>query len=502
MKRKYIFIPILASAVALTSCKDKATTTTSSEDSTAPADKGQNASPTTEPDSIAKSVSIEDRASKLGFARHLPKNVVAYNAFFNGRKAFEDLLQTPLGEFAMQRMADEGVTLEDLAENEEVTSQLAMYSEEYFTAYGKGSSETFSLMIKLYERILYYGGRTGMFAADAELAEGSFNPESPAVLLEGPLNGGIKELLAIFAEAQVPAIYQGAKISNSDERQAVAVQMEQGISFLQFIGDELVEEITIKRGENEFSGYKITGAKLVEIMGDDMLSEIGEFVDAADITAFKKSLGEKNLVAVSGTVGDYVVLFLGQSEDDFVLVDKVEDSVCANENLGYVDPYIEKDIMLAGFRDASVMEDLKSVSSVAFRLIGSAAKGIGKGLSEASSFGDTSDVEALLGSLTSQGESLSSLFTTSDSGYVAYLEDGIKMESFGGSNMPCLDFSKSHSFSPMETGEGTLFYANWTTNQSYNKKIIEYVNTLGETSYIMSKRVAGLPRFPTRFGSF
>ena len=250
MKRKYIFIPILASAVALTSCKDKATTTTSSEDSTAPADKGQNASPTTEPDSIAKSVSIEDRASKLGFARHLPKNVVAYNAFFNGRKAFEDLLQTPLGEFAMQRMADEGVTLEDLAENEEVTSQLAMYSEEYFTAYGKGSSETFSVMIKLYERILYYGGRTGMFAADAELAEGSFNPESPAVLLEGPLNGGIKELLAIFAEAQVPAIYQGAKISNSDERQAVAVQMEQGISFLQFMGDELVEEITIKRGEN------------------------------------------------------------------------------------------------------------------------------------------------------------------------------------------------------------------------------------------------------------
>lgn len=491
MKRKYLFISLLAGAVAFTSCKEKVTPS-SSDDSAAPADQGQSVAPTPKPDPIKPTASVEDRAAKLGFAKYMPKNLASYEAFYNGREAVEELLKTPIGEFILERMADEGVTLDDLTEDEQVASQLAMYGEEYFAAYGEGTPKAFNLAMKFLERAAYYGARTGVFAADAQVRDGEFDPESPAVLLDGPLDGGIKELLAMFAEAEMPAFYQGAKVSDEESREFVALQMEQAVSMLQMMGGEAVEELTIQRGENEFTGYKIAGAKLVELMDQEDMSEMEEFIDSADITAFKTSLAKKNLVAISGVVGDYVILFVGKSADDFVLVDNAEDSVCANPKMAYIDSYLEKDIIYAGFSDGGMMENVGSLSAFGYRMISSAVSGAGKGLSEATSMGDTRDVEALLESLASQGQALAKLFTATDAGYVFYLEDGIKAESYGGPNMPGIDFGKTHTLAPLETGEGTLIFANWTSNEAYNQKVLEYMDTLGETSYTLSKRIAAL----------
>ena len=493
MKRKYLFISLVAGAVAFSSCKEKTTTSSSSGSSSAPADQGGDVAPKPEP--MKSTASVEDRAAKLGFAKHMPKNLVSYEAMFNGRDAFEQLLKTPIGEFILERMADEGITLEDLAESEQMSGQLAMYGEEYFAAYGEGTTESFDLALKLFERALYYGARTGVFAADAQVREGGeFEPESPAVLLDGPLKGAIKEAIAIFAKAEMPSFYQGAKVSDDEARELVALQMEQGIAALQFIAGEAVEEISIERDGNEFAGYKVSGAKLVEMMEaeDGNMAAMEEFVDSADIADFKESLAKKNLVAVSGVVGDYVILFVGKSEDDLVFADKAEDSVCANEKMVFIDSYLDKDIFYAGFSDAELMNNVGNLSGLGYRMIGAAVSGASKGLSEARSLGDTRDVEALLESLASQGQALAKLFSASDAGYVFYLEDGIKAESYGGSNMPNIDFGKTHTFAPMATGESTLLFANWTSNEAYNQKVMEYVDTLGETSYMVSKRITAL----------
>lgn len=491
MKRKYIFIPLLAGAVAFTACKEKTTTSSASGGSSAPADQSESVTPTPEPDPIKPTATAADRAAKLGFAKNLPKDLVSYEAVYNGREAFDKLLKTPIGVFILERMADEGVTLEDLAENDEMTAQLATYSEEYFAAYGKGTPEAFNLGMKFFERAAYYGARTGIFAADAQVRDGDFDPESPKVLLDGPLKGAPKELLKMFAEFEMPSFYQGSKVTDADTRDMVASTMEEAVSVLG-MAEGASEEITIKRGEHEFSGFKISGAKLVELMEEEDMSELEEFIGADDIASFKASLAKKNIVAVSGVVGDYVIVFFGKSEDDFVLVDNVEDSVCANPKMAYIDSFLEKDILIAGYSDAKMLNNISSISAFAYRMIGATANGAGKGLSEASSLGDTRDVEALLESLAKQGESLAALFSATDTGYVVYLEDGIKAESFGGPNMPELDFGKSHTLSSMESGEGTLLFANWISNKSYNEKVMEYIDTLGETSYLVTKRIAAL----------
>ena len=117
MKHKYIFIPLFAGVAAFTACKDKSTTSSSSSDQQGGDNTAQPAVPT--PDAIKPSASVDDRAAKLGFAKHLPKDIAVYDAIFNGRKAFDKLLKSSLGEFILERMADEGMSLDDLQKNEQ-----------------------------------------------------------------------------------------------------------------------------------------------------------------------------------------------------------------------------------------------------------------------------------------------------------------------------------------------------------------------------------------------
>ena len=167
MKHKYFLVPLVAGAVIVSACKDKSTTDSSgSSTPDTSGDKTTTAPAVPTPDPIVPSATPEKRAEKLGFAKHLPKSIVKYDGIFNGKEAFRALLKTPIGAFVLQRMADEGVSLEDLMDNGQAAGQIAMYSEEYFTAYGSGTGEGFDLFINLMNRLAYYGGRTGVHMAD------------------------------------------------------------------------------------------------------------------------------------------------------------------------------------------------------------------------------------------------------------------------------------------------------------------------------------------------
>lgn len=478
----------------MSACKDKSTTdssgSSSPDSSAAQSTSSQPAAPT--PDPIKPSATPEKRAAKLGFAKYLPKDIAKYDAIFNGKKAFREFLKTPIGAFVLERMADEGMSLEDLTSDDQVASQIAMYSEEYFTAYGTGTGETFELVTKLLNRLAYYGARTGVHFADGYVREGEdYSPKGPGELLTGPLKGAPKELVKMFADFNVPAIYQGAKVSDEEMREMVAAQMEE-ITSMFGMAEDASEAVTIKRGDYEFTGFKIIGSKLAELISEDDMEEMQQIFEVEDINAFKDSLAKKSIVCATGLVNDYVILFIGKSEDDLVIAKDVAESVCAAEEIVFLDPYLDKDIISVGYSDSKVVGTMGSIEALGFRLLSSFTNGARDGLSDAGSLGDTQDVEALLGSITDQGKKLAGMFSSADLGYVAYLEDGLKAEGFGGSNMPAIDFDQKHSLAGLESGDNTLLFANWTSNEAYNEKVMEYVDTLGETAYLLTKRVAAL----------
>jgi len=418
---------------------------------------------------------------------------VRYEAIFNGRKAFDQLLKTDLGAFILERLADEDLTMDDLMADEDVALQIAAYSEEYFTAYGPGTGENFELGVKFIERLLYFGAKTGVFLGDAYVREGDkFNPGSPKIFMDGPLKGAPKEVIQMLADFDMSSVYQGSKVSDKEARENLALQMEQGLSMLQMMFDDAVEPITIKRGDAEFKGYKVDGAKLAAKIDEKTEKEMQEVLDIADIKNLKKTLASKNLIAVSGVMGDYVVMFLGKSEEDLVFVDKAEDSVCANEKMVFIDQYVGKDILSAGYYDAKVLKSSGNVGSLGYHLVGALTKGLKDGLGNASSLGDTQDLEVLLESLEKQGNALANMFTVTDAGFVVYLEDGVKGELYGGSNVPALDLATTHTLAPLAAGENTVLFANWVNDKDYNQKALDYIDSLGETGYLLTQRIANL----------
>jgi len=173
MKRKYILIPLLSSAVAFTACKEKPSSTESASSS---GSASQSEKALVKPEPIKPSVSPETRAAKLGFAKNLPKNIVRYEAIYNGRKAFDQFLKTQLGVFILERLADEDMSIDNLMDDDAFASQIAAYGEEYFTAYGKGSGESFDLGVKFIERLLYFSAKSGVFVGDGVVRDGeNFN---------------------------------------------------------------------------------------------------------------------------------------------------------------------------------------------------------------------------------------------------------------------------------------------------------------------------------------
>ncbi|MGJ8677426.1 MAG: hypothetical protein ACSHX0_07905 [Akkermansiaceae bacterium] len=495
MNRNYILIPLVVGASAFTSCKQKSTTSSSNSD---PANETLLEKVESVVESVtSSSLSAEERAVKLGFAARLPENITTYSSLHNGRKAFDQLMKTDIGSFVLTRMAEEGVTLDELMTNDEAAPQIAMYSEEYFTAYGPGAGDDVEQVMQAYERILFYLANVGVHSADVMLKDvENFNPMQLQAMLmplsNGPLKNAPSDLINLFAKFNMPAVYQGAKVSNAESRELVLAQMDQGISILS-LNEDFSEPIKFTRNDVEFSGYKISGEKLSAEINAEKVEDMSQVFDVKDITAFKETLAKKNLIVVTGVVGDYVLMFLGQSEEDLILVDKPSESFCARAELADLDPYLEKDLLSVNFADGEVTAGLSSVEVIAYRLINAMTDGLRLGFGEAKSMGDLRDVEALLEHLTEQGKALVNMFSSSDQSVVSYIEDGVKVESFGGSNVPSIDFTATHKLSSLEgAAEGTVLFANWTSNEAYNTKVKEYIDTLMEATYMLSSRIAGL----------
>ena len=496
MKTKYTLITLLAGSMAMTACKEKTQTAPPSAQSEGAQTEQPEVPevPTEKPDEPAKSsASAQQRAAKLGYAGHLPKDITKFDVLLNGRKTFDRLLKSPIGSYLLERMEEEGLTLEDLAtemdnNSDEWRSQIALYSEEFFTAYGSGGGETMDLAVQFLERLLYYGSRWGVYEMNSSLGDqepGSFEDR----LFKGPLKGVSKDVIRMLSEFDMPAYYQGGKVSDPDTRNMVMAQMEESISMLAHM-DTAVEEITFKRGDSEFSGYKIIGKKIAELIDEDVTSEMQKVFGAGDVQAFKKALKSKNLIVVTGVVGEYVILFVGKSEDQLVIVSDVNESYCANDQMSFLDEYLDHDLISVGLSDEKVVKAIGAAGPVLYRFSGSIAQGLGDELGSAGALGDTQEIEALLELMGEQAQKLTAMFGGTEGGYVSYLDDGFKVESFGGSNMPSIDFDVSHSLGPMAMGEDNLLFANWASNPDYNEQLMEYIDTLGEAGYLMARRLS------------
>ena len=520
----------------------------------APTPEGGSAKPAAPEVTAAKP---EERAAKLGFAKHLPKNVESLISVYDAKKTTERAKALKLwkfieeigGEPAVPEAELEGAAIgeaakvpdpaegpaettlpTDPAEATPATDVAAapvapapeagvapegapapaageefgpmdLLGSEVTVALGDTSGEQLGNLLNLYRRYNYFQTRelTKSFVAkakggDTENLEDLANPFSEELILE-VLNdpaGGV----GLLEKLSVPPIYIALK-TEASKRDEAAQQLSGGLGMLGNMMVDLMEPLEIEKAGGKFTGYKLLGAKLAEQLAENR-KEMEEQIDAALLDRLFAAVAKRDVVVLTGTIGDYVVIFMGGSTEQFELVADAKDSLVGGDALKFGDAYLSKDLAAVTFGEKESLQTLVDSAGG----IADMANGVRDGLAGQDGLGDTREIESLLQVVVERESVLRKLSSSDDSAIVAYFEDGLKIESSGGTDQGAFDWKTPTTLNHLGESPDVVLFSDSVMADSYTKASSEFLESLFETAYAVTRKVAELPGDQPEFTQF
>ncbi len=468
------------------------------------------------------------RAEALGFAAYLPADSEALITFHDATESVErvknlklwgaiapGMAALPLGGFGMGpdfELEDleiemvEGDDDEPFPADDEDPGLREMTPGELFggevtLAFGAGAGERIAGWLEFNRRSGYFQMRrfaetlmTAGVAGDDDfmpmwlrVIEKMTGPELYRDLLTDP------EAIAGMERFQVPPVYFAVKAAGGRAAEAHEMLAEP-VRFLANFG-EVVEPLDVERNGMSFAGYRLMGAEAASLMAEDreMMDEsIGR--EAADqLMDFIRS---RELVALTGVVGDHAVVFFGASVDDFQLAEGAADSFGAVDGLAFVDAHV--DSLLAVMYGGKDSLELLATSAGG---LADYADGLRDGLTATDTTGRNRDLATMLRIVTERERALLELTTHDASGLVAFHDKGLRIEAHGGSS-GMLDHAAPSRFAALEDVADVAFFLNWTVDEEYSKRSTAYHEALIETLYAIVLRLGDTPDGAGEHGDF
>ena len=514
MKKRVNWLLIPAVALAMSACKKKEVVK-APDAPAAVAEVPAKEAPAAAPEVKAPAMSAEERAAKLGFVQHLPQNTEVVFALYNGTKTADRVKSSKLWKLVIEQMGagamgmgaiedqemeeqaaeeavQDGVEPQPAPADDEPMGPAGLFGTEFTVALGKPAAEQTGNLLTLNRRMGYFQMRSAvksfveaMKAGDADsLTESfasSYGPELIKDLLEDPQSG-----LALLEKTQMPPIYFAFKTRESDRdvaAQQVAAMVE-NVSLL----ENLVEPVDVENPAGKFQGFKILGSKMSAMMAEnreDMIEEFG----AEKVDKLLSIVTKKDIVIMSGTVGDYVVLFIGGSVDDLKFSNDASSSLVATEALAFTDAYAAKELTAVLYGQKEGMDTMVAAAGG----LADMTNGLRDGLAGSEGLGDTRDLEAMFKIVAEREAALRTLISTEALGMVAFFEEGLKIESFGGTDSGMTDWKSPNKLAHLGDSDNVLMFANLTANAAFDEKAMAYYEALLETAYAMTMKVAELP---------
>ena len=459
----------------------------------------------------------EERAAKLGFVKHLPQDTEVVMAFHNGSKTAKRLQASKLWKLVQSEMGmgmlpgpddemdemDEGIEIPEVEQDAsadavaapddaEPTGPAALFGTEFTIALGKSTGEQTANLLTLNRRMGYFqmrtmakafvdAAKTGDFSNLQQELSNSYGPEMLKDLVADPESG-----VALFEKMNMPPLYLAFRTADSG-RDAAAQQIASLTENLAMFG-EMVEPAEVETAGLKFAGHKISGSRISESMAETR-EGMEEMLEPAVVDRLLAAVAKKDLVVLSGTIGDYVILFLGSSVDDLKFAPDISHSLVATDALAFSDAYASKELaaLIYGQKEAL---DLMMASAGG---LSDMAGGLRDGLSGSDGLGDTRDLETLLRMVADREAALRTLSGNEALGMAAFFEDGLKIESFGGTENGMIDWKSPNKLASLGDSENVVMFANMTTEAAYDEKARAYVEALMETSYAMAMKIAEAP---------
>jgi hypothetical protein len=130
------------------------------------------------------------------------------------------------------------------------------------------------------------------------------------------------------------------------------------------------------------------------------------------------------------------------------------------------------------------------------------ALGIRDGLAGSDVYGDTRELAALLEMIGDKEDAVLALAKPDTVGGLVVLEEGVKFESFGGTDNGMADLAAEHKLGNLGKKDGVVVFGSWVAEKEYSKRAGEYGESIVETAYAMAEKVAALDIQAEQFAQF
>ncbi len=446
----------------------------------------------------------EQRAAVLGFARYLPKNADMVLSYQNGKDTATRLKGTQLWKLISSElgMSPEPAANDEFAEDAEAEAgedaapepigPAMLFEKEFTLALLQPTSEQLGLFSKANARVAYFQAEVWGAAIMNAIKAGSSadlsnimnaSPFEPYTkLLKDPASG-----MALIDQLQMPPILISFKVEEA-KKQEVLQFITGPIAGMTMMAGDMIEPVTLETAGQSFQGYKMLGAKLSEQMSQGR-AEMDASLGAETTDALIASIAKKDLLLATGTIGDYVVIYLGGTAEGLNLTTDVATSLAASDELAFIDAYEKKPLAawLYAEKDLSV-QAIENAAGLYTYL-----QGLVTGITSVEGISDSRDLLELVQIFEDREKALSALATYDWSGMAAYFEEGLKIDFHGNSDIGMIDYKTKNQMAKLGDAEDVLLFMNYSTLTEYDQKSSEMLEALVHTAYELATKIAEVP---------
>jgi hypothetical protein len=464
-------------------------------------------------------ISDEERAAKLGFAKYLPADTEMVMSVYNAEQAAEELKAVGLykylermnpamdvemmeDEFIEEDIIEEDIIEEDAEQGEdefapeegefgEPPSPWTLLGREITFAMGKTAGEQTGHLLTVSRRMGYFQARAMGKAAQGYAKTGNMDDftdileqEMESAMLKNLLDDS-ESGIELFAKAQMPPLYIAFRAKEGELEQAA--QLVAGGMGMFAMAGEMAAPVEFESGGGKFTGYKILGEEIAKLMTEGR-EDMDETIGAKSVDGLIAAMKKKNLVVATGTVGDYVVMMIGGSEDTLKLTTDIKESMVASGALNFADSYADKKLLTLIQGEKELWDSLVEAAGG----ISSYALGLRDGIAGGGGLGETRDLEGMLQIVAEREKALLALGSSNDLGMIAYAEEGLKIESFGGYDKGGVDWGAKTKLSHLGDSGDNMLFLSIPSNATYDEKMGDYLEAIVETMYAATVKFADL----------
>jgi len=454
-----------------------------------------------------KPITTRDRTEVLGFARHIPADAEALVTLHEMPALLERMrilklwnaASADLKEYTQgKQQADEEdfsdvqglLHEEDPIDPTPTITPMELFNHEVTIALGKNATERLAAWSELNRRAAYHQARRiasqtsdmGELAVDlplsvTQLIFGSFVTRE----IYGDL---IQDRAAMRALDQLrfPPIYIAVR-ADMDRIDAIHEFMSTPLQAL-LMFQEMLAPVEVTMAGTTFRGYRLLGEDLAssiregreymdDLFGSDVIDRQIEF------------LKSRELVALSGILGDYSVTFYGSSIDEFQLAESPAQAITHGETLAFADPLLAHPFHGLFHGRKELMEALPSGNFADLVL------GLRDGFATNDRDGRNRDLVALLQITSERARTLRALANHETTGITIFDDGGPRIDAYG-STTGILDFSTPSQLAPLGDSPDLAVFFNMSMDNRYSIRSTAYAEALFETTYTLLRRLMEL----------